>query len=316
MGKKPKTIINPTYQKIIRKVEVKHLAGIIPINSYPMEFNFPWPDCMQPIGTDFLAIDRAVLECAYAGCNSIWIICPQSQMPLLKRRLKESISNPTDWMFKKTHFTEALSKPIPIYYAPVLPKDHQKRDSLVWHSLYGCYLAYKIGSSISKFLQPNKYYITFPNTLYDHTAPLKYRTKINNMNRFFISFEGKTILDGLPLGCALAFQDIRELVRIFRSQATGLYTAEKKPGEINPHGYLPIEDRYTGRWLTISDVFMKLEKDEQNTILSPVDWFYDITTWDGLMSYYASMHSKLLKPFNKYLLTKTKYLHGVAKTNT
>ena len=43
------------------------MAGIIPISGQPLEFNMPWHDCLMPLAPDYLLIDRAVAECAYAG---------------------------------------------------------------------------------------------------------------------------------------------------------------------------------------------------------------------------------------------------------
>ena len=45
-----------------------HLAGIVPVAGQKLDFNFPWHDCMQPIGRNYLAIERAILECVCAGC--------------------------------------------------------------------------------------------------------------------------------------------------------------------------------------------------------------------------------------------------------
>ena len=77
-----------------------HLAGIIPIAGQPLDFEFPWHDCMTPIAANFLAIERAVLECATAGCETIWIVCPSDMQPLLKYRLGEMVQDPV-WISRK-----------------------------------------------------------------------------------------------------------------------------------------------------------------------------------------------------------------------
>ena len=51
-----------------------HLAGIIPVAGQPLEFNMPWHDSLMPIAPDYLALERSVVECAYAGCETIWIV--------------------------------------------------------------------------------------------------------------------------------------------------------------------------------------------------------------------------------------------------
>ena len=77
-----------------------HLAGIIPTVGQPLDFNFPWHDCMIPIAADFLAIERSVLECATAGCETIWVVCSTDMQPLLKHRLGESVQDPV-WISRK-----------------------------------------------------------------------------------------------------------------------------------------------------------------------------------------------------------------------
>ena len=77
-----------------------HLAGIIPTAGQPMDFNFPWHDCLVPISSDFLAIERAVLECATVGCETIWVVCHSDMQPLLKHRLGESVQDPV-WISRK-----------------------------------------------------------------------------------------------------------------------------------------------------------------------------------------------------------------------
>ena len=49
-----------------------HLAGIIPIAGQSLNFGMPFPDCMLPIARDYTLIESAVVECAFAGCDTIW----------------------------------------------------------------------------------------------------------------------------------------------------------------------------------------------------------------------------------------------------
>ena len=34
-----------------------HLAGIVPVNGQPLDFQMPWHDCLQPISQNFLAVE-------------------------------------------------------------------------------------------------------------------------------------------------------------------------------------------------------------------------------------------------------------------
>ena len=71
-----------------------HLAGIIPIAKPPYDFGSPWDDCLTPIAKNYLAVERAVAECAYVGCETIWIICHKDMQPIIKRRLGEKTTDP------------------------------------------------------------------------------------------------------------------------------------------------------------------------------------------------------------------------------
>ena len=52
-----------------------HLAGIVPVAGKESDFGFEWSGCMMPIASNYTAVERAVVECAWAGCETIWIIC-------------------------------------------------------------------------------------------------------------------------------------------------------------------------------------------------------------------------------------------------
>ena len=91
-----------------------HLAGVVPIAGPPMGLNFPWHDCCMPIAQNYLAIERAVVECAYAGCETIWIVCNDDVHPLVRHRLGEYINDPV-WAIR-----------------PQDPNQIQKRRRSIW----------------------------------------------------------------------------------------------------------------------------------------------------------------------------------------
>ena len=70
-----------------------HLAGIVPVAGQRLDFNLPWHDSCVPIASDYLAVERAVVECAYAGCETIWIVCHDDMQPLIRNRIGEIIED-------------------------------------------------------------------------------------------------------------------------------------------------------------------------------------------------------------------------------
>ena len=71
-----------------------HLAGVIPVSGQKLEFDMPWHDCLMPLAPNYLAIERSVVECAYAGCETIWIICNDDMQPLIRHRLGDYVQDP------------------------------------------------------------------------------------------------------------------------------------------------------------------------------------------------------------------------------
>jgi hypothetical protein len=128
-----------------------HLAGIIPVSGQDLDFNMPWHDCLMPVAQNYLAVERAVVECAYAGCETIWVVCHDDMQPLIRHRLGDWVSDPV-WEYRKwDRFPSQKVKDIPIFYVPISVNDRGKRDCLSWSVLYGAVSAYKISHMISKW---------------------------------------------------------------------------------------------------------------------------------------------------------------------
>ena len=71
-----------------------HVVGIVPLVTEPMDFNLDWHDSLMPIAPNYYAVERAVLECAYAGCKTIWIVANDDTTPLIRHRLGDYIQDP------------------------------------------------------------------------------------------------------------------------------------------------------------------------------------------------------------------------------
>ena len=69
----------------------KHVAGIIPVAGLKSDFDLPWHPSLMPIAPNYLAVERAVAECAYAGCNTIWVVCNDDVTPLVRHQVGEKV---------------------------------------------------------------------------------------------------------------------------------------------------------------------------------------------------------------------------------
>ena len=77
-----------------------HLAGIVPVAGQPLDFKMDWHDSLMPIAPDYLAVERAVFECAWAGCETIWIVANDDMTPLIRHRLGEWVQDPV-WIGRR-----------------------------------------------------------------------------------------------------------------------------------------------------------------------------------------------------------------------
>jgi hypothetical protein len=284
-----------------------HLAGIVPTVGQPLDFNFPWHDCMIPIAADFLAIERSILECATAGCETIWVVCSTDMQPLLRHRLGEMVQDPV-WISRKQDlFPSASKREIPIYYVEFHPKDEGKRDSLPWSILSGAKVAKRVCESLSKWITPDKYYVSFPYAVYPSQHLKRHRKEISSPGNFYIlTDKGDSVLDGHYAGFAFDAKELGKLIKYFWDKQTGKYDSSQSMEDRKDGKYitklLPMEKRYSGRFFKVEDIFNQLNNSE-NVFKIGMEWYYDISNWDNLCEY-LNFNNKLKRPKLQFFSNK------------
>ena len=269
----------------------KHVAGIVPVAGFKSDIDLPWHASLMPIGPDYLAIERSVVECAYAGCNTIWIVCNDDVTPLVRHRLGEKIQDPVYAHRHFQHNKNDVKRPIRIYYVPLSIRDVNKRDNLAWSAMYGAKTAHSIISKISKWLTPDKFYISWPYGHYDPAAPRSHRRAILEGD-FALSHEECSAKDGLYLGMTLTLAQINLLFSQVREKSSGLWVDPETRTQM-----LSREERYSYRNLALSEVFESLEM--VNYTYGPVDKYNSLDCWSSYCSFLATgptvTRPKLLK---------------------
>ncbi len=262
---------------------IRHMAGVIPVANLDCDFGFVWHDCLQPIGPKYTAVERAVVECGQAGCNSIWVVCNEDMQPLIRHVLGEYVYDP-----KKVRRT-TFRRVIPIYYVPIHPKDWWKRDSYGWSILWGALQAFRISERMSRWITPKRYYVAFPYGLYDPYLVRPFRVLLKQQcdnNQVFLRHNGKTIRDGEYLGFSFDAKDWSRYYRTIRDNST----------DSRPRG----DERFTGRFFPLDFIFSTAAiEDPENTVLE-LPWYYRIDSWAGLKRFYQSDH-ELERPSTELL---------------
>ena len=170
---------------------------------------------------------------------------------------------------------------IPIFYCPIHPKDRHRRDSLAWSVLHGALSAFIASDKISKWVHPNRYYVSFPYGVYDPTVVKGCRSEIASDRSFFLSHQGKTVSDGEYLGFTMDATAYKQYVYDAKKACTGGSSA------------LSIEKRWSSRHFTLDKIFKSgiIKKDT----VKEVDWYYNIDSWARLKLYYESDHSSRIE---------------------
>ena len=268
-----------------------HLAGIVPVADQPRDFCMPWHDSMMPIAPNFLAVENAGINCATAGCETIWIVCHMDMQSLIRHRVGDWIEDPV-FIGRMNKYPSEARKQIPIFYVPIHPKDRDKRDCLGWSALYGALSSYSISKKISKWVIPDRYYISFPYGIFDLEHVRKIRKKISNKNNFYLSYQGKTVKDGLHLSFTFSGEDFRRFRKELRDDAMTIYIKGTKEK-------IPVSERYSARYFSLDKVFKSAIIGEDDQV-KEIDWFYDIGDWEGYRKYLASDHSEQVRKPSYY----------------
>ena len=262
-----------------------NLAGIIPVAGQPLDYNFPWHDSLAPVGQNYLAVEKAVFDCALAGCDTIWLACPKEIQPLIRYKLGDYIMDPIKYFtgIKFGKYPERTE--IPIYYCFIEPKDVDRRDCLAWSIITGAQYAYRVARQIGRWVTPDKYFVAFPYGMFSPYYMKGDRARIRDNNPFYVTHEGKSFKDGLYLPFTFSPQDFLECRRKFRKNERKGYNADGK--------LLSASERYSGRFFTHDFIFNEVITENAQTVEVP--WYYDISSWEKLRAWLGSEH-KLDRP--------------------
>ena len=263
-----------------------HLSGIIPVAGLQSNFGIEMPEVMTPVSQGFTAIQKSVHECALAGCNTIWIVANQDLAPIVRKVVGEWTYDPVYYGRSKFGQGSEHRREIPIYYVPIHLKDIDRRDSYGWSILNGIYVSWRTANHISKWIVPDKYFISFPMSVYDIYQIREHRQLISGRDKnFFLSHEDKTVLEGLPLPFTMTGEDYIQCRRDINKKTTKEYYNTEE-GEQYPSKKLPLEERWSAKNFGLSEVFEKMSIKGAGTI--DLDWHYDISNWQEYRRYMGS----------------------------
>ena len=258
----------------------KHIAGVVPVSGLKSDFNMPWHASLMPLAPNCLAVERAVLECAYAGCNTIWVVCGDDVSTLIKHHVGEKIQDPIYNYRHFEHNKNDFKRPIRIYYVPISIRDINKRDNLAWSAIHGALTAHKISSGISRWLAPDRFYIAWPYGYYDPSIVRHHRRELLE-SKTILSYSGETVKNNLYLGLTIDLDDVETLKKESHTLSSGLWEDPQTQQQ-----RLPIEQRYSYKNFDLKKVFETLKIDDHHNI--PVEEYFSIDCWETYCEFLGS----------------------------
>lgn len=206
-------------------VHSAHLCGIVPISGceildHPNEVFHP---CLRQLSERLLASQRAILECNYAGCRTIWIVCNESIQPLVRHVLGDfvcSIDSLVSASFAKYKKSEKVRN-IPIFYVAIPASKRDRRDSLGWSILHGANEAFMACSKISKWVVPSKYFVSFPYGVHCPRAVSEYKRVLGSEHNIMATSRGRSIATGDYLSFSFTPGDFKRIRANIKNACSG-----------------------------------------------------------------------------------------------
>lgn len=275
---------------------VSHMVGIIPIQNGPANDGLPWPNALTPLYRNYTALHRSILECAIAGCSSIWVITEKKYIPLMKSVVGNFIQDPI-LSDLPVEYKANFSISIPIWYISIPVRDIGRRDCYARSILAGAEYSIRVASKLSDRFVPDKFYVSFPHSVYSAWSVQPHRKAIKSNNKnFYIAYEGKTIKDGTECGFTFFLDDYHRFRKDFKSKDIGTFA-----GDTYEELYkLPVDQRNTGSRLTLDEVFHSATL--EGAVVHERKEVYNISTWEGYVKYMSS-------PRFYKMPKKVKYFH-------
>ena len=147
------------------------------------------------------------MECAYAGCETIWIVADPDITPIFKKVIGDFVYDPVNYYRPMDPDKMAKRTTIPIFFTTIDVRNRGKRDSYGWSIIEGAYMAYRVSNQLSKWIIPDMYYVSFPWALYPPELVREYRKPIASQNKFIITANGEGVKHNKYLGFTFDQQD-------------------------------------------------------------------------------------------------------------
>lgn len=257
-----------------------------------MDFDMDWSDCLMPVSKNLTAVENAIVECAWAGCETIWIVCNDDVSPLIRYRIGDYVMDPV-YYNRMDVYPDNNRRRIPVFYLPLHPRDREKRDCLAWSVIHGAARCYSVCSRLSKMLAPRKYYVSFPHGIYPPNFVRQYRKNISSVDSFLLTYKEQSVRTGAQLGFTFDAEDwkiFRDILKLRRHDLIKAELMQKKDAAA----------RFTLDMVFKAGII-------ENALEAELPWYYPIDSWDNYCSFLGSPERKEVAHPGPHILKYREY---------
>ena len=274
---------------ILDSLDNFHLAGIVPLSGFEVEnkIGVLHPGLLS-LSSTLLAVERSIIECNYAGCKTIWVVCNENYQPIIRQRVKDFTTSFYSLSSAKfSRFGQTKIKHIPIYYVSIPASLRGKRDSLGWAVLHAAQQAFYVCAKISKWLVPNKYFVSNPYGIHDPKIISENKSILTSTHNLFITEKDKSVANAMNMSFSFRPDDFIKIRKNIKSFCTGSVT---KP-------------YWSSRNFSIDKFFNYDNISNVNNI--EVDHYYSLTSWEDYRNFIKSKDSSWYERYNLQNLNQT-----------
>lgn len=268
-----------------------NLAGIIPVSNFRSDMDLPYHTCLLPVATGLTAIENAVYTCLLSACKTVWIVCEDDTMPIIKDIIGE--------------YVRYGDRVVPIFYAPCNPKDIGRRNSYAYSIIQGAKSATMATSAYSAWLNPNKFFVVFPMGVTSHEAvrshAMSKKFKSAFESNLFFDQNGDSAMNNKMFPFAVTIDIVKECSFYVARTSTGRELTLKEGVsddgltdlEAMKRNYVEGRRIYDAKYFTISEVFAPVATHPSKTQDAEM---FDISSWQGYKDYLNCGGERLISP--------------------
>jgi hypothetical protein len=301
-----------------------HLAGIIPLAGYKDNFKLHINDYTLPIGPTMTLAHLAVLNCSMINCDTIWVVVDSKTAPFIRKMIGDYIWSHFDVRTQRRRFNHKKRllyenksasvnfnrvHKIPIFYIVLDPKEKDKWASLSWSILNGIQISKKISSSITTWVKPDKYYISFANSysyhnFFEETKMCKTRIHRN----FFWQNNGQTAVDGKFLNFCVTNATFKRMVRNFRK--ANAYVSDEEYDGVTKISKSRLRPNIAPN-LELSILFEDIPIEDYDGMLK-TPFYYDFSSWQQYAKFVSSEAANTLAQleWKRFIAPKRKEINA------